>query len=181
MLRSSLTLSVLAAMMTVPAAPAAAQMADAEIIRVATSAAPADIAAAATVVDPAADGTMRVVRPGTNAWLCMAQPEIMCLDKAWQGWVGAWMGKTQPAIGAVGIAYMLQGDTGVSNTDPYATAETPDNAWVVSPAHIMILTPDTAHLDALPTDPSSGGPWVMWKGTPYAHIMVPTVPMKPVK
>jgi hypothetical protein len=22
-----------------------------------------------------------------------------------------------------------------------------------------------------------GGPWVMWKGTPYAHIMVPTASM----
>ena len=21
-------------------------------------------------------------------------------------------------------------------------------------------------------DPKSGGPWVMWKGTPYAHLMV---------
>jgi hypothetical protein len=28
-------------------------------------------------------------------------------------------------------------------------------------------------LDAFPTDPKSGGPWVMWKGTPYAHLMVP--------
>ena len=25
----------------------------------------------------------------------------------------------------------------------------------------------------LPTDPNRGGPYVMWKGTPYAHIMVP--------
>jgi hypothetical protein len=25
----------------------------------------------------------------------------------------------------------------------------------------------------MPTDPKSGGPWVMWKGTPYAHLMVP--------
>jgi hypothetical protein len=23
------------------------------------------------------------------------------------------------------------------------------------------------------TDPWNGGPYVMWKGTPYAHIMVP--------
>ena len=23
-------------------------------------------------------------------------------------------------------------------------------------------------------DPENGGPYVMWKGTPYAHIMVPT-------
>jgi hypothetical protein len=41
----------------------------------------------------------------------------------------------------------------------------------------MVLTPDTNQLEALPTDPHNGGPWVMWKGTKYAHIMVPTVPM----
>jgi hypothetical protein len=28
-------------------------------------------------------------------------------------------------------------------------------------------------LDGMTTDPSTGGPWVMWKGTPYVHIMVP--------
>lgn len=41
----------------------------------------------------------------------------------------------------------------------------------------MILTPDTKQLDELPTDPHSGGAWVMWKGTPYAHIMVPIQPV----
>jgi hypothetical protein len=41
----------------------------------------------------------------------------------------------------------------------------------------MILTPDLKALDALPTDPKSGGPWVMWKGTKYAHIMVPVAAM----
>ena len=25
----------------------------------------------------------------------------------------------------------------------------------------------------LSTDPHNGGPYVMWKGTPYAHIMIP--------
>ena len=25
----------------------------------------------------------------------------------------------------------------------------------------------------LPTNPGSTGPWVMWKGTPYAHLMIP--------
>jgi hypothetical protein len=33
--------------------------------------------------------------------------------------------------------------------------------------------PDPKVLDSLPTDPHAGGAWVMWKGTPYAHIMVP--------
>ena len=31
--------------------------------------------------------------------------------------------------------------------------------------------------DALPTDPPNGGPWVMWKSTKYAHVMVPTTSM----
>ena len=38
----------------------------------------------------------------------------------------------------------------------------------------MILPTDASQLDAYPTDWTKGGPWVMWKGTPYAHIMVPT-------
>jgi hypothetical protein len=43
----------------------------------------------------------------------------------------------------------------------------------------MLLVPDMKALDTLPTDPHAGGPWVMWKGTPYAHVMVPlgSVPM----
>lgn len=85
--------------------------------------------------------------------------------------------REQLTAGPVGIAYMLKGDKGASNTDPFATAPTATNQWVVSPAHLMVLTPDTNQLAALPTDPHNGGPWVMWKGTKYAHIMVPTVPM----
>jgi hypothetical protein len=40
----------------------------------------------------------------------------------------------------------------------------------------MLLVPDTKLLETLPTDAHLGGPWVMWKGTPYAHIMVPAEP-----
>ena len=68
---------------------------------------------------------------------------------------------------------MLAGDGGASNVDPYAEGMTDDNQWVVEGPHLMIITPDKAMLDALPTDPNNGGPYVMWKGTPYAHIMVP--------
>ena len=97
----------------------------------------------------------------------------MCLDGEWLGFAQAWMGKTEPSVGAVGIGYMLQGDHGVSNIDPYATSPTPDNQWVQSGPHLMVITPDPAQLSALPTDPANGGPWVMWPGTPYAHVMVP--------
>ncbi|EJG0200745.1 hypothetical protein DC917_RS21715 [Vibrio parahaemolyticus] len=68
---------------------------------------------------------------------------------------------------------MLAGDGGASNTDPFAEGMTDDNQWIVEGPHLMIITPDQALLDSLPTDPSYGGSYVMWKGTPYAHIMIP--------
>ena len=148
-----------------------------EKIKLAMSAGPADLTKNATVVDPGADGKMVQLRAGTNGWVCMAHPQVMCLDKEWQGWVDAWVNKKDPQIKSVGVAYMLKGDLGASTTDPFATAPTETNEWVVSPPHLMLLTPDASQLEALPTDPHNGGPWVMWKGTKYAHIMVPTVPM----
>jgi hypothetical protein len=36
-----------------------------------------------------------------------------------------------------GLAYMLRGDEGASNTDPYATKATADKQWVVTPAHVI--------------------------------------------
>ena len=68
---------------------------------------------------------------------------------------------------------MLAGDAGASNIDPYAEGPTEDNDWVVEGAHLMLLVPDNSALEGLSTDPENGGPYVMWKGTPYAHIMVP--------
>ena len=126
------------------------------------------------------DGQMKQLRAGTNGWMCMVDPagDPMCLDKEWQAWGDAWMNKKDPPQPkTVGIAYMLKGDKGASNTDPYATKATSDNQWVVSPPHVMILPTESSQLDAFPTDPKAGGPWVMWKGTKYAHIMVPIAPM----
>lgn len=143
------------------------------------SAAPADISANATIVEPPATpgGEMKQLRAGTNGWTCMASPQVMCVDRTWQGWADAWMNKKDPEVKSVGVAYMLRGDQGASNIDPYATGPTPDNQWVVSPPHVMILVPDASQLDAFSTDPHAGGPWVMWKGTKYAHIMVPVSTM----
>jgi hypothetical protein len=160
----------------VGAAPAKT-MTNAEKIKLALTGGPADITKNAAVMDMTADGKMVELRKGTNGWMCMPAPEVMCLDKQWQNWADAWMTKKDPKITGVGIGYMLRGDQGASNTDPFATAKTATNQWVVSPPHIMVLTPDSKELDALPTDWHSGGPWVMWKGTKYAHIMVPTTPM----
>lgn len=160
---------------------ASSKMTDAQKIALATSAGPAEITKNATILDmiDMSGGMPKQLRAGTNGWVCMASVEQpMCLDKEWQKWAMAWMNKTQPENTGTGIAYMLHGDNGASNTDPYATAPTADNQWVVTPSHIMVLYSDLKMLDAYPTDPKNGGPWVMWKGTPYAHLMVPVAPNK---
>jgi hypothetical protein len=160
---------------------------NAEKIQNAMSAAPDSVASAATIMDwPATEGGKPVqLRAGKNGWVCYpATPaatgavgeDPMCLDAQFQKWAGAWMTKASPKLTGVGVAYMLKGDRGASVTDPFAkTAEAAKNAqdWVVAGPHIMVTTPNTAALNALPGAPSGGVPWVMWKGTPYAHIMVP--------
>jgi hypothetical protein len=158
------------------------KLSKAQKIALAMSAGPAEITKNATLADMTemSGGPPKELRAGTNGWVCYAvvnQP--MCLDKEWQKWAAAWMSKSPLQIEGTGIAYMLKGDNGASNTDPYATAATASNEWVVSPAHLMLLLPDAKMLDAYPTDPKNGGPWVMWKGTPYAHIMVPVSATRP--
>ena len=73
-----------------------------------------------------------------------------------------------------GTAYMLMGDTEVSNTDPAATEKTNDADWVAGlGAHLMMLVPDKNALRNISTDPHNGGPWIMWPDTPYIHLMIP--------
>jgi hypothetical protein len=151
------------------------------LIRDALSSAPPAIANTATVI------TMdnKVLKQGTGSYTCMPTDadelakglrEPMCLDKVWVAWADAWMNKKPFKATGTGIAYMLAGDAGASNIDPYATAASAENQWVVEGPHIMVIVADTAQLAGLPTDPNGGGAYVMWKGTPYAHIMVPVAP-----
>lgn len=150
-------------------------------IQNALSAAPEAIAAGAAVMDWPAEvgGEMPQLRAGGNGWTCM--PDVpttpgtdpMCLDGQFMQWAAAWQGHTKPDISGIGLSYMLQGGSDASNTDPYATQADSTTGWISTGAHVMIVVPDPSMLDGLPTDPNSGGPYVMWKGTPYAHIMMP--------
>jgi hypothetical protein len=98
----------------------------------------------------------------------------MCLDETWMKWLEAYLSHTMPNIARVGIGYMLApGGAWGSNSDPFATKETPDNHWGHHQPHMMIVVPDAKALTGLSTDPANGGPYVMWAGTPYAHIMAP--------
>ncbi|PJN92868.1 hypothetical protein CNY89_25790, partial [Amaricoccus sp. HAR-UPW-R2A-40] len=69
----------------------------------------------------------------------------------------------------LGFIYMLLGDGGASNIDPFAAEETPDNNWIVSGPHVMIVgTEAKSLLEGYPraavADPAK--PYVMWAGTP---------------
>jgi len=158
-------------------------MTKAQKIANAITAAPASISAKATVLDyPSKEGMApEVLRPGTNGWSCFPDmPETkgndpMCLDASWMKWIEAYLAHKPVQIDKVGVGYMLAPGGGWnSNTDPYAMTETPDNHWTHSGPHLMIVVPDAKALAGISTDPANGGPWVMFPGTPYAHIMAPT-------
>ena len=155
----------------------------------AKSAAPRTIADAATIMDWPADsaGQPTQLSAGTNGWTCFPNTpaatgasgdDPMCLDAAAMTWAKAWMSHTPPKLDKPGFAYMLMGDKGGSNTDPFATGPTADNQWVQTGPHVMIMPVNPKELDNLSTDPANGGPFVMWKGTPWAHVMFPVTPAK---
>jgi hypothetical protein len=69
---------------------------------------------------------------------------------------------------------MLAGDDGASNTDPFATAKTADNHWLVTGPHVMIVGPAAKSLAlGSAADADASGPYMMWAGTPYEHAMIP--------
>ncbi|WP_146110090.1 hypothetical protein [Salinibacter sp. 10B] len=151
-------------------------------IRSAMSAAVPSIAEKATIKDWPSEpgGKMVTLREGSEDWTCLPDmPDTpgndpMCLDAPWMTWADAWMNKTEPQITKMGFGYMLQGGTPESNTDPYAEGPTSDNEWMdTGVPHLMILAPEASMLEGLPTNPKNGGPWVMWRNTPYVHIMAP--------
>lgn len=146
----------------------------------AESAAPASLSHNASVVQMDASGAAKTLRQGTNGWTCIPDapetpgPDPMCFDQNAAKWVDAWAHHKPPPSGTPGVMYMLEGGTDASNTDPYATKPTATNDWIKTGPHIMIVGSKEA-LAGYPSGakPDTSAPYVMWAGTPYAHLMVP--------
>lgn len=142
----------------------------------AMSAAPPAVSREATVID--SDGS--VLKQGTNGWTCMpdtmqGDKAPMCNDETWMKMMMAVMSQSEFTADRIGISYMLQGEpagSGVSNSTPYHPDHENAEDYVETGPHMMIVVPKDM-LAGLPTDPSGGGPYVMWGDTPYAHIMIP--------
>ena len=143
------------------------------MIASAESAGPDSVTANATIKGP--DGT--VLRKGSSGYTCYPQQDIigpMCNEPVWDALIGAMLNKEKFDSDKFSVSYMLAGEgtaLGVSNSDPYATEPDKSDDWVKEGPHLMIVVPDLAMLEGMSTDPNDPV-YVMWKDTPYAHIMV---------
>ena len=146
----------------------------------AESAAPASIARQASIVVTDAKGNTKTLRAGNNGWTCMPDapstpgPDPMCWDANGGKWLDAYMAHKAPPANVVGVIYMLSGGSDPGNTDPYADKPHQGEDWVTTGPHIMIVGSKEI-LAGYPSGakPDTTAPYVMWAGTPYAHLMVP--------
>jgi hypothetical protein len=146
----------------------------------AMSAAPSTVSANATIQANEQDeaGKFVVLREGSNGWYCQPDepgtpaPDPICFDQTWLDWMYAKAAGKEPNATVPGFAYMLQGGSEASNTDPSASEKTEDVDWMTSPPHIMVLLPGGLEQTALSSDFDAGGPWIMYEDTPYEHIMM---------
>jgi hypothetical protein len=144
-------------------------------IQRALSAAPDDIAKSATVVGTDAQGNEVVLRKGSNGFTCMpgnlkvvGQPP-MCEDAASMQWGRDFKAhKPKPTNTVPGITYMLAGATQRSDSDPYDKT----SPAITVPAHWMIMWPFDPKATGLPTHHSDTGAYIMWSGSPYAHLHI---------
>lgn len=153
----------------------------AAMIENAMSAAPASISAEAAIYDNVVDdaGKFVVLREGSNGWFCY--PDVpstpgndpACYDQTWVDWYYSFLAGEDPTPAVPGFAYMLQGGSDASNTDPMLAEPAEGEDWVNSGPHVMVLMPDALDQSVFSTDHDSGHPYIMWAGTPYEHVMMP--------
>jgi hypothetical protein len=141
----------------------------------AMSAGPTEVAKAARIVDTDAQGKMVVLREGNNGFTCMpgnlkvvGEPP-MCVDAPSMQWFAdAKAHKPKPTNTVPGITYMLAGATQRSDSDPQDTTSMPIE---VGP-HWMIMWPFDPRTTGLPTTHKPTGAYIMWAGSPYAHVHI---------
>ena len=93
----------------------------------------------------------------------------MCADAASMQWVADFKAhKSKPTNTVPGITYMLAGATQRSDSDPYDQTSSP----IAVPPHWMIMWPFDPKATGLPTTHRDTGAYIMWAGSPYAHMHI---------
>ena len=143
------------------------------------TAAPPEVAHDATIVR-LMNGAVQTLKKGDNEYTCMVGNEgPMCMGQIAMEWVHAWQNRTLPP-NALGFIYMLDGDTGMSTTDPWATKPAPGNHWVKTGPHVMMVGLPVKRMTFPRTpDPDPTKPHVVWSGTLYEHVVLPLSQISP--
>ena len=93
----------------------------------------------------------------------------MCVDAPALRWyTDAKAHKPKPTNTVPGITYMLAGATQRSDSDPNDTTSMPIE---IGP-HWMIMWPFDPKTTGLPTTHKPTGAYIMWAGSPYAHVHI---------
>jgi hypothetical protein len=159
-------------------APGQGAQAEAEFAKAAEAAAAPDIAEHAAIARMEPSGKVTQVRPGTNGFTCTILPDgsnaPFCGDKNAFPWIVAAMSKqAKPPSSQPGVAYMAKG--GVHYETPeglIVMAPGPKTKEVKEPPHWMLTIPLDSAKTGIPTKPNPGGTYIMFAGTPYAHLMI---------
>lgn len=153
--------------------------AKAERVALARSGAPAAVGKNARVMDLGPDGKLVELAPGTNDFTCvpddpstpMADP--ICSDPAaWEFVTAMLSGAPKPGNSVPGFSYMAKGGQHWEKDGKILMAKEDGAVLVDEPPHWMLLWPFSAKATGLPSLPSGGPVYVMFDGTPYAHLMV---------
>ena len=152
---------------------------DEGMIASATAAAPEAVSKDAKVIAMNEKMEMRTLREGNNGWTCMPDNPVspgtdpMCLDKNGLEWAMAWMGHKDPPKDKMAVGYMLMGGSDASNDDPFAQKPKEGQAWVDTGPHLMVLNIGDKFAGYPTSHENTKAPYVMFPGTPYAHLMIP--------
>jgi hypothetical protein len=148
-------------------------------IKLALSAAPSHVAKDATAMIFGEDGKLKEGKAGTNGFTCvptvmnLPEPDPMCMDSSAKQWLDDLIaGAPKPTNTAPGIAYMARGGSHWEKNKRIVLREESGAKIIKEPPHWMIMWPFDAKEAHLPTAPNALGSYVMFEGTPYAHLMV---------
>jgi hypothetical protein len=155
-----------------------AKMSKEQLIKLARSAAPASVSKNATIMIPGEDGKMVEAVKGTNGFTClpdidgMSVPDPICADAASMQWINDLMsGAPKPSNTVPGVSYMAKGGWYFEKDGKILMKNEPGAEAKQEPPHWMVFWPFEGSA-GLPTYPDAFGTYIMWEGTPYAHLMV---------
>lgn len=146
-----------------------------EYIAKVKTAAPEQIVSKSTIIMMQGDKP-RELQAGTNGFTCLIGGDgtPQCADQNGMEWLKATGTRKEPP-NKIGFIYMLAGDTGTTNHHPHQRATRMH--WVQTGPHVMIVGPGVREMMGYPRNvdvSDARQPYVMFPGTPYEHLMLPT-------